>query len=275
MYKLCKEVLGVDTLVIATHPMVQDFYRCILLFEPIDNYKVHKYEFVQGAEAVGQFLRINGKAEAEWERTYDHLPDKRNLFKYFLKTDLKNFQLNTQSSNRMGDIVFSPALLQYFFSHQTDVIESLSTRERQTLSNLYFYGPYRSVIGVKPTETHSARNFARFSVLCHCAISDRASGKPHVATGLEASRRGLKLRLKNAHKYQVGQDVEIAVQLSPELTATVKGRVIWELSDLKQIGIILSDPISTEWHAFIDHMERQLLSHLEPPTPMVAEKKPA
>jgi hypothetical protein len=50
-------VLGIDHLVIATHPDVSDFYSSLLLFKPISS-QPKIYEFVQGAPAYGQYANI-------------------------------------------------------------------------------------------------------------------------------------------------------------------------------------------------------------------------
>lgn len=82
MYEYAKYHLGIKTLFATCRPRESDFYEIIFLFSRIRGiYYVKNY---LGAPAIALSLNLL-EAEKKFKKTYSHLPNHKNLYKYFVE----------------------------------------------------------------------------------------------------------------------------------------------------------------------------------------------
>jgi len=258
IYEYCLKVLGVDTVVAAVPAGAKDLFELVFLFENIESGKPKKYDTYHGQKAVGQCLRISDVAQDVFRQVYGKKPKHADLFKFFCESECKNFQFPKQMNKSTLGTPYSPELFEYFFKSQSDILLKLTDKERNALSNLYFYSPYKSVIGISQTSAYRDRHQPRFMVLCRSRFCIRASGRMMTSTVLEVSRNGLKLRLTEPHQSYVGEEVSVSVELSPQNNVTLRGKVVWVLPGLQQLGIELENMVPERWQEFIDVLEAEL-----------------
>lgn len=260
MYRYAKNYLGVEILFAAVHPLVQDFYRCIMLFKPVDNYKVHEYASAQGALAVIQYLRIDGEAESDWQHIYNGKSNRHNFYKYFvLDAAPVEFHFPKDNYFKAGQITLSPGHLEYLFRHCSGVFNQLNDKERAALSNIYFLKEYRSVIGIgSPLSGNIDRVHPRFAVMLHCRMRNTHRNEIFPGTCLEVSRKGLSVHIHKKFSVSTKDSIHIAAQLGPDLSANITGRVMWVSLAKGQLGIELETSENLNWTKFIDSLEAEL-----------------
>ena len=264
MNEYCLDILGVDIIVATVHPEVKDFYRCVLLFDDIENGKAKAYDFVQGAAASAHYLKL-GKVHAEqMEKIYRRAPSSRNLFHYFHLDEFDNFKFPERPFYSAHDLTFTPNLIDYFFKHKTEVINEFSDKERQTVSNLYFHSEYKEVFGVFDSKDGSAnRKMARFQAHCPVRFYYLSNKTEYFSgMGLEISRGGIKAKIENYKLKSPSQsnEVVVLVNISKDTTLAIAGEIIWDNSEMSMIGIWFNQFIPKQWHNFLNHLEDELVT---------------
>ncbi|MEZ0390768.1 MAG: PilZ domain-containing protein [Pseudobdellovibrionaceae bacterium] len=263
MYRFCREYLGVDTLVAAVHPEVQDFYRCVLLFNDIEGGEVKTYEFVQGAAAVASWLRISDLPK-NYIKVYGKKPPKRNLYQFFVHQPFSQFQFPEKKPYSCSDVSFSPSLLEYFFRHKSEVMEELTNREKEIISTSYFYPEYRSVIvGDADTKPLFPREQARFTVFCKVRYHFENSRRIYSGHALEASRQGLKIAAEKFPEASEGQGIVLSLELEDGSTLLLGGHVTWLSAEAGHFGVRLNTFVPKAWQEHIRGFENEVLMKIQ------------
>jgi hypothetical protein len=257
MYRYCREILGVDTLVAAVHPEVIDFYRAILLFQDFTNWEIKTYEFVQGAAAIAGYLRID-ELPKNYKKVYGKKQPSRNLHAFFTETHFPQFIFPQREYRMASQFNLSPRVMQAFFREHSDVFETLTTEEKKIISNCYFYSIYRQVVGVE--EGFSNRNHARFSTSLPVRLRCENEMTIHTGTALEVSRKGLRIALPREVRTSLKSEVLLEIYLNEDLRIPLMGEIVWIQPEYSQVGIQLDDWLPQTWLHFIDEFESALLS---------------
>jgi GNAT superfamily N-acetyltransferase len=176
MYEYCTRYFDTRHLVIAVNPSHIEMYESLLFFRRLTSTVVEKYDFVNGAPAVGATLDLKEALEV-FRKHYSKKPPHRNLHAYFTQVKLPNIKFPNRRFFTTNDPVLSPELLDYFFNVRTKVFENLSERKKALLHSIYDLPEYRSVL---PTLSSSVefipiRVQKRFHVKCPARISVAAS----------------------------------------------------------------------------------------------------
>lgn len=261
MYEFCRYRAGVDVMVASTLNEVKDFYRCVLLFKPIDGYRVRRYDFVQGVEAVAQYLPLNEASEKIYHKVYGQKRPEKNLFHYFVEARLPNLILPKQKYFTTPLSVMSPALIEYFFGNRSDVLNQLTEEDRTALNNIYFFDSYKQVVGPSAT----TRKYPRFSVFCQGQLTTNNRENVQKITVLEASQKGLGLRLQGPFSTNFEKSALLSMNIgTDERGQTKQIQVPVEIRYHNQnngiVGLVFKDLIPKEWSELIEHLEKELLS---------------
>ncbi len=136
MYEYCTTFFDTRHLVIAVNPNRIEMYESLLLFKRLSESKVDNYDFANGAPAVGATLDLRS-APRKYKDLYDKKPRRKNLYDYFVRTELPNIQLPQRRYHTTNDPVMTTELLDYFFNQRTQVFEHLSNREKMLLHAIY------------------------------------------------------------------------------------------------------------------------------------------
>ena len=145
MYEYCTEFFDTRHLVIAVNPNKIALYEALLMFKRLEAAHVDRYDFANGAPAVGAALDLHGVAE-RMARLYAGAPLRRDLHGYFITRRLPNLEYPGRRYFTTNDPVMTPALLDHFFNQRTNTFETLDTRQRVLLHAIYADPDYREVL---------------------------------------------------------------------------------------------------------------------------------
>lgn len=181
MYEYCTTFFDTRHLVIAVNPNRIEMYESLLFFERLTANIVEKYDFANGAPAVGACLDLRA-APAIFERIYGHKPPRRNLHAYFTQVRLPNIQLPSRRYFTTNDPVMTPDLLDYFFNVRTQVFSNLNDHRKSLLHSIYDLPEYQRVlpsIPVRPGKGIQLRQHHRYSFKCPGQLTVVSEGKRH------------------------------------------------------------------------------------------------
>jgi GNAT superfamily N-acetyltransferase len=145
MYEYCTAFFDTRHLVIAVHPSRIEMYESLLFFERLAANKVDRYDFANGAPAVGATLDLR-RAPRVYRQVYGRKAARRNLYAYFVKVRLPNIVLPGRRYFTTNDPVMTADLLDYFFNERTRVFDGLSVRERTMLHSIYNLPAYQKLL---------------------------------------------------------------------------------------------------------------------------------
>ena len=134
LYNYTFHFLSSDCLVCTVHPRAEDFYKSLWHFDR--NGKVVQYQFVQGALAVHLSMEISLAKQEKIIASYPSKEIKKNLALFVLEQDAR-FQYPTRRLGAQIDPVLTPELFEYFCVHRTQVWQTLTTIEKNSLYQLY------------------------------------------------------------------------------------------------------------------------------------------
>ncbi len=196
MYEYCTAFFDTRHLVIAVNPRHIELYESLLFFRRLSANVVEKYDFVNGAPAVGATLDLKQAPEI-FRKHYGNKPERRNLYRYFLETKLPNIHIPHRRFFTTNDPVLTPELIDHFFNQRTTVFATLSDRKKALLHLIYDLPEYQKVLPPLPEKPkdRQVRQHRRFSVKCPASLSlDPEEGKPIEIEIDEVSRYGFRAR---------------------------------------------------------------------------------
>lgn len=269
MYMYAKHHLGVDLLLAAVSPSVQEFYRSILLFTPIDH-RVLTYDFAQGARAVGLYLPLDGSEDTLWGNEYLGWGS-RDYYSYFLDSHTPHFQFPERKFGETGQVILSPGLLEYLFRYCADIIDQLTLAERLALSNYYQCPEYQKILNLEEAPP-TPREFARFQVLENAQIISAGQHSPPKVSIVDVSRSGVRI-----HSYQhldlaVDAPLKLKIRLSPRQSVITRARVSWSSPERRTLGLRLLDGVPADYHQLIDYLEKQLHLNAQTGLPLALQR---
>ena len=194
MFDYCTTFFDTRHLVIAVNPKHIEMYESLLLFQRLAEHPVERYDFANGAPAVGATLDLQ-LAPARLQQVYRHKRRRKNLHRYFVFTALANIAMPQRRYFTTNDPVMTPELLDYFFNRCTPVFEKLGERERGLLHALYNQPRYAAVLPPLPFESDywaRQRAYARYSLKCPGSWEPAHDGpcERHAMLVIECSREG-------------------------------------------------------------------------------------
>jgi GNAT superfamily N-acetyltransferase len=179
MYEYCTEYFDTRHLVIAVNPNRIEMYESLLFFERLQENVVENYDFANGAPAVGATLDLH-LATKLFEKVYGSRRDRKNLYKYFVKTKLKNIVKPLRKYHTTNDPVMSVDVLGYFFSKTRAGFDAFDTRQKLLLKSIYDLPAYSKVLPELPDRIeahHPLRRHQRYSIKCPGRIEFEIDGR--------------------------------------------------------------------------------------------------
>lgn len=210
MYEYCTRLFDTRHLVIAVNPSHIEMYESLLFFKRLTSTIVEKYDFVNGAPAVGATLDLKHALDI-FRKHYSSKPPHRNLHAYFTQVKLSNIQFPNRRFYTTNDPVLSPEMLNYFFNVRTQTFANLSDRKKALLHSIYNLPDYQWVL---PSLAESAqfipiRLQRRFHVKCPARITvAESSGKREIDFEvIDASLEGFQARAREQLPLNIWCDV--------------------------------------------------------------------
>lgn len=228
MYQYCTEYFDTRHLVIAVNPDKIELYESLLFFERLQENVVDKYDFANGAPAVGATLDLPA-AKDLFRRVYDRRKDRKNLYKYFVTLQLPNIKLPKRRYFTTNDPVLTPAILDYFFNQRSKVFAELDDRRKALLWSIYDQPEFRAVLPMlsgTDTAFHPMRRHQRFSLRCPAELRfpEAQGDRAIVMTVIEISLSGL--QAQSALAIPVGTKGVVHVELGQHERTTLEATVV-------------------------------------------------
>ena len=168
MYEYCTNFFDTRHLVIAVNPNQIEMYESLLFFERLTENLVEKYDFVNGAPAVGASLDLDLAPEI-LKQVYGKKPRRKNLYLHFVHTMLPNIVMPGRRYFTTNDPVMTPDLLDYFFNQRTQTFQHLSEKDKGLLHPIYNLTEYQQVLPTyssAPKLEADQRLHQRYSLKC-------------------------------------------------------------------------------------------------------------
>lgn len=182
MYEYCTTFFDTRHLVIAVHPNRIEMYESLLFFRRLAENSVEKYDFANGAPAVGASLDLHTAPEL-MKKAYEKKPLRKNLYHYFLRLKLPNIVIPNRRYFTTNDPVMTPELLDYFFNQRTQTFKQLDERENLLLHSIYNLPEYKEIL--PPVFSDSSpdelmRQHQRYSIKCPGIFVLETSGEHEI-----------------------------------------------------------------------------------------------
>ena len=194
MYQYCKSLLNLDGIVVSATTEVEAFYTDLLLFKKVVNKTGQANQVVKGNPSTCCYLDLSDSgAKENYRRVYDKKRDRFNLFKFFIKRDLKNIQLPTQQqciqSYTVRQTVSHSKILETF----PELAKNFTERDCKVIANLDVSNilSFEAKKSLKDSIARTYRYEIRQKVWCYLAGVDKIVP----STLLNLSESGFKMVL--------------------------------------------------------------------------------
>jgi hypothetical protein len=168
LHEYCTRHFDTRHLVIAVNPDRIELYEALLLFQRLRPTPIERYDFANGAPAVGASLDLSSFAD-QMREVYGGRQPRRDLHHYFCECSLANIQHPTQPYFTTNHPVLTPDLMKYFFKYRTRVFDGLDEERRCLLRSIYdldAYAPVLPDVSAEAVERFAHRHEDRFSLRC-------------------------------------------------------------------------------------------------------------
>jgi GNAT superfamily N-acetyltransferase len=228
MYDYCSTFFDTRHLVIAVNPNRIEMYESLLFFERLKQAAVDNYDFANGAPAVGASVDLH-QAPGLLSDAYRHKARRRNLYHYFVQTELRNIVMPGRRYFTTNDPVMTPSLLDYFFNKRTNTFDSLDERDRGLLHSIYNlpqYKPYLPSIFSETDFRIRQRKHQRYSLKCPGSfiVGEAPEAKSYSLRVVELSDDGFLARTKEPLPKSTWG--EACIRLGKNETSTLKARIM-------------------------------------------------
>ncbi|HEX8107291.1 MAG TPA: hypothetical protein VF516_06150 [Kofleriaceae bacterium] len=137
-YEYCSRHLGIERILMLTHPKRSEFHERILFCRRISAQVIDECEYVNGAPAVGFYLDIREFLEM------CHARHGKEVSAH-VATSLTNFVFPARTEVPSPPSM-DPEAIDYFFNQKTDLLSKLSDGDRGILMSLYKDDRYRDIL---------------------------------------------------------------------------------------------------------------------------------
>ena len=260
MYEYCTRYFDTRHLLIAVNPSHIEMYESLLFFQRLGAQAIDKYDFANGAPAVGATLDLK-EAPAIFERAYAHKPAHRNLHNYFVHTQLKAIRFPNRPWHLSNDPVLTPALLNYFFNERVPVFAEMDARRKGLLHACYEDEEWQSVL---PARVHcpELRRHPRYTFTCPASLDEPNAATRAEATIVEISQAGFLARLLKP--LEPGTRCTVLAELGAGVVSRFEAELVRDVpsSSGTLFGFHVDHP-DAAWDrcvAWLDHSSRQAAS---------------
>ncbi len=228
MYEYCTKYFDTRHLLIAVNPNKIEMYESLLFFRRLNAQTVDRYDFANGAPAVGATLDLKEAPEI-FRQAYDGKPGRRDLHRFFVHDRLEAIQFPTRPWHTSNDPVLTPALMDYFFNQRVEVLKHLDARQMRLLQAGYPGPDWKDVLPALPpgADQHALRAHPRFTLNCPVRIRlpDTSSTE---GTIIEISHSGFLARLP--WPMRIGMLCDVQAELGPGIRTRVVAEVVRNLN---------------------------------------------
>lgn len=200
VFACCTQCLDIRHLVAAVHPGHVEMYESLLFFRRLTGRVVERYDYVNGAPAIGLALDLKHAPEI-LHKYYGDRAHRRNLYHYFVEAELPGLRLPERRPLKSSDPLLTPEMLDHFFNHRTQVLASLDGRRKALLHLIYDRPDYQRLLPplAAGLDDLTMRRHRRFSVKHPGRLNTvDGEGEPNAMQVTEVSRYGFRARTAHA-----------------------------------------------------------------------------
>ncbi len=247
-FEYATDFMHIDRVVIAVNPSMADFYRGFLLFSRLHKNTVSRYDFANGAPAVGLWLDLN-QARIDYKKVYDSLGSSKNLFHYFVNHKFSCFELPDRQYIKAADPVMTPELLSYFFYEKSNVFLELNGRERQALEASYPKKEYGLIFQkLNKRKDTNVRHVMNSKAMVKNALNHNS--KANEVRVLDISKDGVKIR----GNLDVQKTMTLKIEISHNKFVELTGIIQWVDIKTSTYGLKLINS-SQDWEDYLDYLD--------------------
>jgi GNAT superfamily N-acetyltransferase len=246
MHQYCVQFFDTRHLVIAVNPERIELYEALLFFERLQEMPVEKYDFANGAPAIGATLDLFYAAQL-FKDGYRGRTGRKDLYRYFFGLELANIKLPQRRYHTTNDPVMSPKLLDHFFNQKSQLLDSLDDRKKALLWSIYEAPEYRAVLPMLKGDsigTHPLRRHQRYSIRCPAVVRFGADSgdRLYVLHVIEVSLNGFQAECKL--ELPIGVNGAATVELGRNERSEIEVAVVRrkELDGMTFYGFKLVEP---------------------------------
>lgn len=241
-YEFAVYYMGIERAVIAVNPNMVDFYRGFLFFKVLDTKVIDKYDFANGAPAVGLWADFS-ELKAKYEEVYNTKIEAKNLFRYFTKINFSQFQFPDRQYFKSADPVMSPELFTYFFKQVSKVYDELDHQEKLIISKYYPYQQYKHVM------LFNDYNYNRdYRFMVNTDGKNQETGESIKV--VDISKHGLKV----VGPAPTSDKIKLSIHVSEEKFISVDAIVKWINGEQNSFGLQL-ETSNLDWQKYISYLQ--------------------
>ena len=231
MYEYCTSYFDTRHLVIAVHPSKIELYESLLFFRRLPAQEVDRYDFANGAPAVGAALDLHEASEL-FERAYAHKPHRRNLHRFFVETRMPQIRFPVRPWHTSNDPILTPATADHFFNQRTQGFAALDSHRKQLLHSIYQGPEWAEVLPALDSQDEDdaagLRRYPRYSMKCPARMNSEADPSSVLQlTIVEVSAHGFQARC--AQPLVPGSRFQVSAELGTGLHARVNAQLVREV----------------------------------------------
>ena len=200
VFAYCTQCADTRHLVAAVHPGHVEMYESLLFFRRLTGRVVERYDYVNGAPAIGLTLDLKHAPEI-LRKYYGDRARRRNLHHYFVEAELPGLRLPGRRSSAANEPVLTPAMLDHFFNQRTQLLAALDERRKALLHLIYDLPGYQRLLPplAAGLDDLTMRRHRRFALRRPGGLSPaEGEGAANAMEVIEVSRYGFRARASRA-----------------------------------------------------------------------------
>ncbi|MES2527075.1 MAG: PilZ domain-containing protein [Bdellovibrionota bacterium] len=218
IYEFTARVQRADALIISLDSHRADFMTSTLLFEPVEQGRILQMKSNEDSpESLVLFLHgIESR----------YLKENKDLHHYLFSAHSENMLLPENKFRFSSVPNFSPAKFRYFFIEQSDVLSSLSDREKFYLAEFYHFPEFRDIIKCGSENPNYQRSSPRIAVRFRASVINSSASRIRSGEVHQIALHGLALKITNMD-FNVGEKVSVIIDMEDNTRMKVQGNVVW------------------------------------------------
>ncbi len=247
VYEFISRIQRADALITSLDSQRANFFSAIFLFEPVEQgplLQINSKE--ESPESLVLFLH---GIEAKFQKIYGHKSNQENLHQFIFALSLENLKLPENKFRFSLVPNYTAEEFRYFFIERSDVLKSLSQREKFFLSEFYHFPEFKELIECDSANPSYQRTSPRIAVRFRASIINSTSSRIRSGEVHQIALHGLALKITNMD-FNVGEKVSVIIDMENNTRMKVQGNVVWT-SD-HSAGVKL-ESLPEIWKEFNEH----------------------
>jgi hypothetical protein len=261
MWEYVYKFMGVDTIVISANPSQQIFYDDILLFDKIPQKKAQAYSFVEGAPAIGRYVKITDLIE-RIKKAYGRKSEEKNIHQFLFNSSNSQLFFPQRNFYKFMDPVMTPNLLEYFLTHEPKLFASIPVEKKLRLLMHYQKSPLANTLQ-KHFFSNSfsvlsvGRRDLRFDTAIQGLLTNQSDKSTSIVSISNVAKGGLRMHLGKKLIENEPSKINLNIAVAPNLSSQVQLEIVGALSnttsDTYCCRVLDAD---SNWENFINYLQQ-------------------